>query len=843
MTRIELMAPLDGVLLPLEQVPDPVFAGRMVGDGVSIDPLGEVLLAPCAGIVAQVHSAGHAATLTTPEGIEVMLHIGLDTVMLKGKGFTPKVRVGQSVAAGDPLIAFDADFVATHAKSLLTQVIVTNPDRLAGMTAATGAVKAGRDAILTLELGTGEADAAAGPGGDRVVSDAIVIPNVAGLHARPAAVLANLAKRYESRVTLRRGEDEANAKSVVSIMRLNLEHGSKVVLVAEGPDAADALNALAPQVAAGLGDEGTAPAPAPATTEIRPVAAPVPRPRSDDPYLILGVSASPGLAVGQVYQLRRDEIEVAETAGEPHVERRRLDDAMDVAKVQLEALQAELHAQADPAKAAIFAAHQELLDDPDLVDVAASAIAKGKSADYAWQQAYSAQALQLAALPNELLAARAADLRDVGRRVLGILTGEPVEQPELPVGTILIAEDLTPSDTASLDRTRVVGFATVGGGATSHVAILARALDLPAVAGIEPRALDVAPGTTVVIDGAKGQLRLNPDAAEEGRIREAKTRAEARRKADIAAARHPAVTKDGHRVEVVANIGGVADAEEAIRLGAEGVGLLRSEFLFLERATAPSEDEQTQIYQAVSAALGQAPLIIRTLDVGGDKPLPYLPLPREENPFLGVRGVRLAIDRPEILRTQIRAILRVTGNRRLGMMFPMVSALDEYRGLKAVVAEETANIGRKEPVQIGIMVEVPSAAIMAAQFAREVDFFSIGTNDLTQYTLAMDRGHPKLAPRADAMNPAVLKLIAETVEGAHAAGKWVGVCGGIASDLQAAPILIGLGVDEFSVSVPAIPGIKAAIRQYALPDCQELARRALTSDSAAEVRALVPLDY
>ncbi|WP_068110942.1 phosphoenolpyruvate--protein phosphotransferase [Tropicimonas marinistellae] len=843
MSGIELLAPLDGVIVPLEQVPDPVFAGKMVGDGVSIDPLSEVLAAPCPGTVSQLHSAGHAVTLTTPDGVEVMLHIGLDTVMLKGEGFAPKVKEGQSVVAGEPLIAFDADFVALNAKSLLTQVIVTNPERIAGMSPAKGHVTGGKDVLLSLELSAGAEDEQKDTSGDVVVSDAIVIPNTSGLHARPAAVLANMAKKFESRVTLRRGDDQANAKSVVSVMRLNLEQGAKVVLVAEGPDAADAVNALAPQIAAGLGDEGTPPAPAPATTEIRRVAAPVPRPRTDDPNLILGVSASPGLAVGQVFQLRRDEIDVPETGGAPNTERRRLDDAIDAAMVQLEALQAELHAQADPAKAAIFAAHQELLDDPDLIDVAASAIAKGKGAEYAWQQAYTSQALQLEALPNELLAARASDLRDVGRRVLSILTGRPLDQPDLPEGTILIAEDLTPSDTASLDRERVLGFCTLGGGATSHVAILARALDLPAVAGIEPRALEVPPGTTVVVDGARGQLRLNPDEAEVERIRTAKTRAEAKRKADIAAARHPAETSDGHRVEVVANIGGVADAEEALGLGAEGVGLLRSEFLFLESATAPTEDDQTAIYQDVSDALEQAPLVIRTLDVGGDKPLPYLPLPREENPFLGVRGVRLAIDRPEILRTQIRAILRVSGNQRLGMMFPMVSSLDEFRALRGVVEEEREAVGRAEPIQVGIMVEVPSAAVMAEQFAREADFFSVGTNDLTQYTLAMDRGHPKLAPRADAMNPAVLKLIAHTVEGAHAHGRWVGVCGGIASDLQAVPILVGLGVDELSVSVPALPSIKAAVRQYSLAECRSLAERALQSDSAAENRALVPLDY
>ena len=689
---IELRAPLDGVILPIEQVPDPVFAQKMVGDGLSIDPLNQLLTAPCAGTVTQLHRAGHAVTLTTAEGIEVMIHIGLDTVELKGEGFTSKVAEGQSVAAGDALIAFDADFLATHAKSLLTQLVITNPERLSALRLASGRVRANQDVVMTLELAAGVA-ATDERKGQKVTSEAVLIPNVTGLHARPAAVLANLAKKFKSKILLQRGDDQANAKSLVSIMGLEVSHGEKVVLVAEGPDAALAIAALIPELASGLGDEGSKPAAAPATTEIGLGSAPAPRPRSDDPNLLLGVSASPGLAVGKVFRLRREEIQVEEKGGEAHKERRRLDDALDLAKVQLEALQAQLHGQADPAKAAIFAAHQELLDDPDMMDIAESAIAKGKSAAFAWQRAYTTHAERLAQLRNALLAGRANDLRDVGRRVLGIITGQPVEEPQLPPETILIAEELTPSDTANLDRTRVLGFCTVGGGATSHVAIIARALDIPAMAGIEPRALDIEDGTPVILDGTRGTLRLDPDPQEIVRIKALKEKTAVKRAADLAAADQPAVTGDGHRVEVVANIGGEEDARKAVEMGAEGVGLLRSEFLYLERSTAPTEDEQYQIYDGISAALDGRPMIIRTLDVGGDKPLPYMPLPREENPFLGVRGIRIALDRPEILRTQIRAILRVAKTRRLGIMFPMIATLDEIRSIKGVLDEERDKLG------------------------------------------------------------------------------------------------------------------------------------------------------
>ena len=841
MTTLELKAPMDGVIFPLEQVPDPVFSQKMVGDGVSIDPTGQLLSAPCDGTVSQIHRACHAVTLTTADGIELMMHIGLDTVQLKGEGFTPKVVQGQTVSSGDPLIEFDADFLATHAKSLLTQVLVTNSERVAEFRPESGYVHSGKDLLLSLELAEGEAQADSTEG-DRAASEAIIIPNTTGLHARPAAVLANLAKKYKSKILLQRGDDQANAKSVVGIMGLEVLHQHKVVLIAEGPDAQKAIEAIAPQLAAGLGDEGAQPAPAPATTEISEDAAPAPRPRSSDPDLLLGVSASPGLGVGKVFQMRRQEIEVEEIGENPNRERRKLDDALDQAQVQLEALQAELHAQSDPAKAAIFAAHQELLDDPDLVEIAESCIAKGKSAAFAWRKAFTTHAERLGQLKNELMAARAADLRDVGLRVLSIVTGQTQEEPEIPADSILIAEDLSPSDTASLDPERVLGFCTVGGGATSHVAIIARALDIPAVAGIEPRALELENGSPVVLDGSKGQLRLNPDEAEIQRIKSLKVKMAAKQEADLAAAHQPATTSDDHNVEVVANIGSEEDARRSVELGGEGVGLLRSEFLYLERATAPSEEEQTAIYRDIATALDGRPMIIRTLDVGGDKPLPYLPMPREENPFLGVRGVRVGLDKPELLRTQLRAILRASIGNKLRVMFPMIATLDEIRSVKGMLAEERDRVGGSGELEVGIMVEVPSTAVMAAQFAKEVDFFSIGTNDLTQYTLAMDRGHPKLAPIADAMNPAVLKLIAYTVEGAHAHGKWVGVCGGIASDPQAVPILVGIGVDELSVSVPSIPAVKAEIRTRSLVECQTLAQQALQQDNAAAVRDLVPLE-
>jgi phosphocarrier protein FPr len=839
MPRLSILSPLSGQVWPLERLPDPVFAQKMVGDGLSIDPVDAVLVAVCDAEVVLLHAAGHAATLRTPEGMELLMHIGIDTVTLKGQGFKPCVKLGEKVRTGAPLIEFDLDFVATHAKSALTQIVITNSERVTLWERASGFVSAGKDTLFSVTF-EAEATAISADGARNITSEAIVIPNRTGLHARPAAVLANVAKSFQSATKLQLGDRQANARSVTAIMGLDVTYGAKVQVVASGPDARAAVAKLAALLAQGCGDEGCTPAPAPATIAISASAAPAPRRKPGDPNLLNGAPASPGLAVGEVFQVRRSEIQVTEVGTDVEAERSQLAAAIATAQGQLAALRAQLHAKADPAKAAIFAAHEELLSDPDLLEIAESAIAKGKSAAFAWKKAVTTHADRLAELRNQLLAQRANDLRDVGLRVLSVLTGAEMKQPEYPRNSVLIAEDLTPSDTAALDRSRVVGFCTIRGGATSHVAILARSLGLPALAGIEPAALELANGTMVILDGKQGTLRLHAGPEEVARIRRARERSEQHRKENLAHAREPAVTLDGTRIEVLANISGLKDAGQIAGLGGEGVGLLRSEFLFMERLDAPTEEQQCETYKSIAQAVGSGrPLIIRTLDVGGDKPLSYLPIPKEDNPFLGERGVRVGLDRPEILRTQLRAILRAAVSGKVSVMFPMIATLSELRDAKAILAEEAASLG-VPPVPAGIMVEVPATAVMAAQFAREADFFSIGTNDLTQYTLAMDRGHPKLAPQVDGLNPAVLKLIAHTVKGASPAGRRVGVCGGIASDPGAVPVLLGIGVNELSVSLPAIPAVKAQIRTLRIDACRELAERALAAESAEEVRALVP---
>lgn len=832
-SRMDLLAPLSGVLVDLATVPDPVFAQKMVGDGVSLDPTSSEVLAPVSGVVTQMHPAHHALTITSA-GVEVLLHIGIDTVLLKGEGFTPKVRKGDTVRAGQPLLSFDADLVASKARSLLTQIVIANGESVLRMTPGNGFVRAGQDIVLSLELSASAlipaAPAAALAAADAVFSEPVTLPNPAGLHARPAAVLAVEAKRYGADIRLVRGAEEANAKSVVAIMGLSLKQNDAVRVKATGPDAAVAVAALAKLLAEGCGEKaGEAPVAAPAAPSWS--AAAPPRPKDANEFT--GASASPGLAVGRVVQFRQKTIDVQEQGETPALEFAKLEAALREARQQVDGLRRQSPVTS---MAHILDAHYELLDDPELTGLATACLEGAKSAAFAWREAFTRYAAQLESLDNPLLRERANDIRDVGRRVLTLLAG--VANAPLVTGgdSILIADELSPSDTAALDRSKTLGFCTTTGGSTSHVAILARSLGIPAICGMDEGVLGLEDGALVVLDGDKGFLRRNPNEAElaEARLRMASSAD--RRERELAASGAPAVTTDGHRVEVAANVRNAQEARDAVANGGEGVGLLRSEFLFDKRDNAPDEEEQAKAYVAVAEALGpKRRLVIRTMDVGGDKPLSYLPLPHEDNPFLGVRGIRVSLDRPDMFRTQLRAILRAAALSDLHIMFPMIATLDELLAAKRFLAEEQDALGVS--AKVGVMIEVPSAAIMADVLAPEVDFFSIGSNDLTQYTLAMDRGHPKLAKQADALHPAVLRLIGMASEAAHRYGKWVGVCGGVASDVLAAPVLIGLGVDELSVSVPAIPAVKAAVSRLSLAECQALAKEVLQMGTSAEVRA------
>ncbi|MDR7587693.1 MAG: phosphoenolpyruvate--protein phosphotransferase [Armatimonadota bacterium] len=560
---------------------------------------------------------------------------------------------------------------------------------------------------------------------------------------------------------------------------------------------------------------------------------------------LTGIAAAPGLASGPAVLWEEAPVEIPRRTGcRPEDERARLDAARAAARDQIRQLREKVATEAGPAEAAIFDAHLLFLDDSALLGLVQAALERGVNAEAAWMDAVEHFARQLQQLPDPTLRARAADVRDVGWRVLDHLLGRQRAGPLPAAPAVIVARDLAPSQLAALDVARVRAFCTAEGGPTSHTAILARAWGKPAVVGIGPAILQVREGTRLLVDGTRGQVVVDPDAAavEEFAAREA---ADSRRRQDeVRAAAEPARTRDGRRVEVVANVGAVEEAAEALRQGAEGIGLVRTEFLYLNRRTPPSEEEQLAAYRAILEVMGTRPVVIRTLDIGGDKPLPYLPMPAEANPFLGWRAIRISLQRPDLFLPQLRALLRASPGHDLRIMFPLIATPDELRRAQAALAQAAQEVRAAghpvaERVQVGMMVEVPSAAILADIFAREVDFFSIGTNDLTQYTLAADRGNERVAALGDAIHPAVLRQIQRVIEEGHAAGRWVGLCGELAGDPEAIPILLGLGLDEFSMAPQAIPAAKAVIRRWSLDVARDLARRALQMDSAEAVRALV----
>jgi phosphoenolpyruvate-protein phosphotransferase len=553
--------------------------------------------------------------------------------------------------------------------------------------------------------------------------------------------------------------------------------------------------------------------------------------------VLAGVAASAGVAIGPAHRLGGPGEAPADRDAEGvSQESDRLQTAIAAARGAIESDRERVAGRAGAADAAIFDAHLALLDDDALLEPAREAIAGGATAECAWYDAAQRVAELYRGLDEPLLQERATDVLDVGRRVVDAITGAPGDA-ELVSG-IVVADELTPADAAGLDPAHVLAIATARGSTTAHAAILARALGLPAVVGLGGAVLAVADGTTLLLDGEAGTVMVQPPADMIRDAEERRARAESRRAAALERSHEPAITRDGERIEVFANLGTGSDAPRAVQLGAEGVGLLRTEFLFLGRDELPGEDEQAQTLREIARALEGRPLIVRTLDAGADKPLPALPMPAEENPFLGVRGIRLALSRPEVLATQFRAILRVAAEHPVKTMLPMVATLAEITAARALLDQARADTGIDAPMELGIMVEVPAAALGATRLAGHVDFFSLGTNDLAQYTMAAERGDARLAPLLAGPQPAVLRLVQATVEGAAAHGRWVGVCGELAGDPAAAVLLAGLGVTELSMASALVADVKAALREVSLADARAAALAALETDDAESARAL-----
>ncbi|MFN8411736.1 MAG: phosphoenolpyruvate--protein phosphotransferase [Anaerolineales bacterium] len=657
-----------------------------------------------------------------------------------------------------------------------------------------------------------------------------VVINSTGLHARPATELVTIAKKYQAQVRVRNGNLVVDAKSLVNLLKLGAAKGVTIRVSAEGVDADEALSVLKNAIENGLGEEENL---TPLLNRDRLSWSPKTTIPSID-----GVPASDGIVVGPISQHHHKELKVEDSSSNPSSGKRQFKNAIDAASKELNKLYEEVKLRLGSGQASIFLVHAEFLQDAELLQETEKLISEKHNAAWAWQQTIQIRIDQLKKLDDPVLAGRAMDLSDICQRVLRHMLGIADESPSTTrTPSILVADDLTPSDTANLDPDLILGFITAKGGPTSHSAIIARAMGIPAIVAAGETVLEIANGTSCILDGFNGKLYLNPQAEDIASAQELHEEIKRQLNADFSERLTPAVTSDGQAVEVSANVNRVADAIKAIEYGAEGVGLMRTEFLFLESGKTPTEDEQYEVYRDMAKALNGAPLTIRTLDIGGDKQVPHLDLPKEDNSFLGIRGIRLCFARPDLFLPQLRAVYRAAKEVNVRMMFPMISTLEDVEQVLEVTEKVRAELSAPK-IEIGIMVEVPSAAILADHFAKMVDFFSIGTNDLTQYTMAMDRVHPQLAKQADAMNPAVLRMVDLTVKAATKEGKWVAVCGGAASDTKGASILVGLGVKELSVTVPAIPTIKAHLRKTSLADLQTLAQAALNCRTATEVRAL-----
>lgn len=834
-----LKAPIDGLVVSIQNVPDPVFASETLGSGIAIEPLGDTLCAPADGKVIQCASTRHAITLELATGIEILLHLGLDTVNLTGEGLTLLVKEGDTVTAGTPLIRFDIDTVASKATSLITPIVSVgeNPLRLVARTHGRVAMGEPFAELVPAEekVATGAVSAGAAA---TTVETTVRLALENGLHARPASKLKAIGDKYHVQILLRYKDKEAPAGRITGLLNLGLMHQDTVTLIVSGAQAAIA----AAQARLLLETPEGVKAAAPPTQPVK---------QQDLARGILhGAVASQGYAVGVLQHFTAALPDIEEPGKGAEAEKEQFLQAMRTLQTRFEnAAQASHHgSQAD-----ILAAHHALLDDDELIVNTLAQIQTGKSAAFAWKTTLDGRIATLARSANPLIRERTADLRDLQLQLVNLLLGDRAKAPEINpafAGAIVAADDLTPSQMIALAGVKPAGICLAAGGVTSHVAILCRSAGIPCLMGLGGHIVDSAlfDGRTAILDADSGALEFKAD---EARIASAQKHIEEQYRQLEKARREahkPAQTKDGTHVLVAANIASGIEAENGAAQGADAVGLFRSEFLFLDRNDAPTAEEQQAQYQAAIDAMQGKPVVIRTLDIGADKQLSWLKISDSPNPALGIRGVRLVTTNPELMETQLTALLQVKakalkdGKSALQIMLPMVSDPDDFTAVREMMKKLAHKLKLDKDKdfimpQLGAMIEVPSAALMTETLAKTADFFSIGTNDLTQYTLAMDREEGKLGRRLDVLHPAVLRLIATCCEGAARHKRPVAVCGAAAGDEIAGLTLAALGVDELSTEPQRIASTKERLRKTDLKALRKQVDKALSLDNGAQVRA------
>ncbi|MCC2625995.1 MAG: ptsP [Burkholderiales bacterium] len=817
---IDLYPPIIGVMMDIAQVPDQVFAEKTVGDGIAIDPLSNKIYAPVNGIIKSVHPSKHAIIIAADAGFDILIHIGLETVSLGGDGFNIHVDNGDWVGHGDVIGEFDLDYIAQCAKTLITPVVLLDLNReiFSHSVIPQTDTRPGFPIMHIKKKSVSGSDTKdQSQISNLIKSEPILILNPHGIHARPAAAISGVARKYDSEILIEKDDKLVNAKSIISILSLAVNQNDTVYVYAANSEIMNRLSYVLGHIYDSSRDEHKPQVPLQHVEGSR----------------YYGIAASFGAACGVLVKRDCLTFVIEENATSILSEKNKFYEALSTVKQDIQYNLANLTSN-DQLYSGILEAHIQMLCDPDFIKDCLSIINSNKSAGFAVNKVMENNCNLLANSKNLLLVERQDDFRDLRNRLLLAMKVVEVEAPKHNEPTILLADELTPTDLVRLDK-NIVGLISVNGGATSHAAIIARARGIPLLIGVHDAILGTRDNTQVVLNCKDGYVNLAPDMAEIEQVKSYLSGLEQKHQIDMQNANEGAQTLDGHKVDCYINISDTADSGKLLQNGGTGIGLFRTEFIFLNRDTPPTVDEQYKIYADITSNIGDAPFIIRTLDAGGDKQIDYLDTTHEQNPVLGVRGIRLSLEHKDLLIDQLTAIAMVN-KPNVKIMLPMISSIEEYRTVLHMFNEIKEQHGITADIELGIMVEVPSVALISSIFAEEVAFFSIGTNDLSQYILAIDRENSKLATRIDYLHPAVIRSIDMVVKGAKEFNRPVSVCGLMASDKLAIPLLIGMGIDQLSMSANLVAENKAFIRNLNFSGCVEAARHCLSLSSVSQIR-------
>jgi phosphoenolpyruvate-protein phosphotransferase len=814
---IDIYPPIIGITMDITQVPDPVFADKLVGNGIAIDPLSNKIYAPVNGIIKSIHPSKHSIIIAADAGFDILIHIGLETVALGGDGFNIHVSDGDWIKMGDVIGEFDLDYVAQRSKTLITPIVLLdlNHEIFSFLVVPQQETKFGfpimqiKKKLIVLNEDQSQIS-------NLIKSKPILITNPHGIHARPAAAISSVARKYDSEILIKKDEKAVNAKSIISLLSLAVNQNDSVYVYAVNEEIIKSLSYILIHLYDSSGED---------QYQISP--------KHVDGNKYYGIAASFGIACGVLKKKGKLNFIIEENKNDILTEKKRFYEALNKVKKEIEYSLANL-TENDQIYSGILEAHIQMLCDPALIDESLSIINNNKSAAFAIKQVITDNCNILAKTESTVLIERQDDFMDLLNRILIAMNTKQIQTVNHDLPTILLDNWLTPNDLVMIDK-NVVGLISVAGGATSHAAIIARAKGIPLLVGVNPSILDIPDNIQVVLNSKAGYVNLAPEPHEIDEVNIYLDSLRYKHQIDSQNAKAKAYTKDGHQINCYINIANPEDSRDIMLNGVEGIGLFRTEFIFLNRKVPPTVEEQYKIYADIVSNAGNIPVIIRTLDAGGEKQIDYLKIAHEQNPVLGIRGVRFSLQRKDLLIDQLTAVAMVN-KPNIKVMLPMISCIEEYREVKHIFEAIKKQNGVTVDIELGIMAEVPSVVLMSDIFAREVDFFSIGTNDLSQYILAIDRENLKLAAQIDYFHPSIIRGIDMVVKGAKQMSRPVSICGLMASDKLAIPLLIGLGIDQLSMSIDSIAENKAFIRNLNYEDCLDAAQKSLNLSTTFEIR-------